>query len=125
MRGGLIVDYGTAAVFFSLALLLTQFVIPVSTVVGAVVALRTSRSMLRWRGVARVAAWVCMPWLMCIGLLLAVGLDPQHAFVHAEPFNGVAPRLSLGGAAIVAVIVAARVEVSIRRDRRQTTFDRK
>jgi hypothetical protein len=113
------VDYGTAAVFFSVVLLLTHWVIPVSTLVGAVVALRTSGSRLRWRGVANVTAWVCVPWLVCLALLVAVGLDPLRAFAHLEPFNGVVPRLSLGAAALVAVIIAVRVEVSIRQDGRQ------
>ncbi len=112
------VDYGAAAVFFSVALLLTHCVIPVSTLVGAVVALRTSRSTLRWRGVTKAAALVCVPWLVCLALPVAVGLDPLHAFVHLEPFNGVVPRLSLGTAALVAVIIAVRVEESIRRDGR-------
>ena len=68
------VDYGAAAVFFGITLLWVQFVIPVSTVVGAIVALRTSRTTLRWRGVAKIAAWVCVPWLVCLALLMAVGV---------------------------------------------------
>jgi hypothetical protein len=91
-------------------------VIPVSTVVGAVVALRTSRSRLRWRGVATAAAWVGVPWLVCLATLVGFGFDPLHAFVHVEPFNGALPKLCLGGAAVAAVIVAVRVESAIRRD---------
>lgn len=75
-------------------------VIPVSTVVGAVVALRTSRSTLRWRGVATVAALVGVPWLVCLGVLVGLGFEPRHAFVSLEPFNGVLPKLCLGGAAV-------------------------
>jgi hypothetical protein len=108
------VDYGAAAVLFGIAVLWIQFVIPVSTVVGAVIALRTSRSTLRWKGVAIVAACVCVPWLVCLATLVGVGFDPLHAFVYVRPFNGVEPRLSLAGAAVVALIVAARVAGSRR-----------
>jgi len=111
-----VVDYGSAAVFFSVFLLWTHVVIPVSTVVGVVIALRMSRSTLRWRSVATVAAWVGIPWLVCLGTLIGVGFDPLHAFVNLEPFNSLLPKLCLGGAAVVAVIVAVRVESAIRRD---------
>jgi hypothetical protein len=49
-----VVDYGSLAVFFSVVLLWTHVVIPVSTISGGAVALRTSPSTLRGRGVANV-----------------------------------------------------------------------
>jgi hypothetical protein len=102
------VDYGGAAVVFTGMLFLTHFAAPLSVVIAIAVLARTPRSRLRWRCAAKIAAWIAGPWLAILLVLVAVGEEPLHAFLHLEPLTSAVPRLSLFAAALLSVVLVGQ-----------------
>jgi hypothetical protein len=102
------VNDAAAGAIMGLCFLLTHIAAPVMTVIGAVMAARTPRAELRWRGAAKIAWWIAAPWLATALVLATVGVDPLDAFLHDDGLNGPVPTMSLVGAVAVGVGIAVR-----------------
>jgi hypothetical protein len=88
--------------------LLTHIVAPITTVIAAMMAVRTRRAELCSRWALKIACWLAVPWLATALVLAVAGFDPVDAFLHFDGLAGPVPMVSLFGAAAVAIGAAVR-----------------